>query len=171
MLCRARSKSIKILRLREPCQQCTKKKVGVIRRGGRLVAAATARALKIGVTRFERATSWSQTKCSSQAELHPVMDASLKIGSPRTVIVIPSLPPPDKSVPAERRPHDIPHLLRNISAWNSRMWLIKAPVNYRRPLQRRIQQARRSSSRSALALPSPNMSSVTEATVVVAATR
>ena len=28
---------------------------------------------KIGVTRFERATSWSQTKRSSQAELHPVI--------------------------------------------------------------------------------------------------
>ena len=27
---------------------------------------------EVGVTRFERATSWSQTKRSSQAELHPV---------------------------------------------------------------------------------------------------
>ena len=29
---------------------------------------------KIGVTRFELATSWSQTKRSSQAELHPVIE-------------------------------------------------------------------------------------------------
>ena len=29
---------------------------------------------KIGVTRFELATSWSQTKRSSQAELHPVLE-------------------------------------------------------------------------------------------------
>ena len=35
---------------------------------------------KVGVTRFERATSWSQTKRSSQAELHPGKDASYSVG-------------------------------------------------------------------------------------------
>ena len=31
---------------------------------------------KVRVTRFERATSWSQTRCSDQAELHPQEDCT-----------------------------------------------------------------------------------------------
>ena len=33
--------------------------------------------MSIGMTGFEPATSWSQTRRSSQAELHPVRAASL----------------------------------------------------------------------------------------------
>ncbi len=44
-----------------------------------------AKRIEVGVTRFERATSWSQTKRSSQTELHPAYVASyLKRGETAT---------------------------------------------------------------------------------------
>ena len=34
----------------------------------------------VGVTRFERATLWSQTRCASQAALHPDLTDITQIG-------------------------------------------------------------------------------------------
>ena len=44
--------------------------------------------MKVGVTRFERATSWSQTKRSSQAELHPGKPIEWRVNERHYILAI-----------------------------------------------------------------------------------